>query len=89
MGFSREAAARFAFLLSFPIIIGAGSKKLLDLGAAGVGESEWHMIALAAFAAFVAGLASIHYMLKFLKNHTLMVFVVYRVALAMVVFAML
>lgn len=89
LGLSREASARFAFLLSFPIILGAGSKKLLDLGGATLPAGEWHMITLAACAAFLAGIVSIHYLLKFLKNHSLLVFVVYRVALAMVVFAML
>lgn len=87
LGLTREAAARFAFLLSFPIILGAGSKKLLDLGGANLPSGEWLMIALAAAASFGAGIASIHYLLKFLKHHSLMVFVVYRVLLALIVLA--
>lgn len=85
MGLSRERAARFAFLLSFPIIVGAGSKKLLELGSAGVAQSEWFVIGFGAFVAFSSGLACIHYLLKFLRNHTLHVFVVYRILLAIVV----
>jgi len=88
MGLSRESAARFAFLLSVPIILGAGGKKLFELGEAGVASSEWLMIGVAALTAFVAGILSIHYLLKFLKNHSLAVFVVYRVALALVVLAL-
>jgi undecaprenyl-diphosphatase len=82
LGLTRERSARFAFLLSFPIIIGAGSKKLIDLGGAGLVESEWLAIGFGALIAFLSGLLCIHYLLKFLKNHTLYVFVIYRIALA-------
>jgi len=87
LGLSREEAARFAFLLSLPIIIGAGSMKLLELGGAGLAQGEWGMILLAAIAAFGSGVAAIHYLLRFLKNHSLMVFVVYRLLLAGIVLA--
>ncbi len=86
LGLSREQAARFGFLLSFPIILGAGSKKLLELGSAGVLTNEWLPILVGALAAFLAGIAAIHYLLLFLKNHTLLVFVAYRLVLAAVVF---
>jgi len=89
LGLSRAAAARFAFLLSLPIIVGAGSKKLLELNDASLPTSEWEMIGLAAFVAFVSGVASIHYLLKFLRNNTLVPFVLYRLALALIVFAAL
>ncbi len=85
LGLTREKSARFAFLLSFPIIIGAGSKKLIDLGGAGIVQSEWLAIIAGAIVAFLTGIACIHYLLKFLKNHTLFVFVIYRIILAVVV----
>ncbi len=85
MGLSREAAARFSFLLSLPIILGSGLKKLLELNGAALSSHEWTMITVAALVAFGAGLASIHYLLRFLKTHTLMPFVVYRVVLALLV----
>jgi len=87
LGLTREKAARFAFLLSFPIILGAGAKKILELEGAGVFHDEWSTIMVASFVAFVSGIASIHYLLKFLKNHTLYLFVAYRILLAFVVFA--
>jgi len=87
LGLTREKAARFAFLLSFPIILGSGAKKILELKEAGVFESEWTTILVASLVAFTSGIASIHYLLKFLKNHTLYVFVVYRILLALLVFA--
>lgn len=88
LGLTRETAARFSFLLSLPIILGSGLKKLLELTHTSMAGNEWSMIALAAIIAFVTGLASIHYLLKFLKSHTLVPFVVYRVALALVVLAL-
>jgi len=86
MGLTREEAARFAFLLSVPIIFGAGSLKLLELSSAGVSQNEWQMIGVASLVAFTSGLLSIHYLLRFLKKHTLHVFVAYRIILAFIVF---
>jgi undecaprenyl-diphosphatase len=89
LGLSREAAARFAFLLSLPIIIGSGVKKLTDLGTSGTGESEWIMIGLASFVAFACGIASIHFLLRFLRAHSLIPFVIYRIVLALLVLTIL
>lgn len=85
LGLSREASARFAFLLSTPIILGGGAKKLLDLSEVVIVKNEWLIIGFGALIAFGSGLACIHYLLKFLKNHTLIPFVVYRIILAVLV----
>lgn len=85
LGLSREAAARFGFLLSFPIILGSGSKKLLDLVQSGALDTGIAPIFWGSVAAFVSGLVAIHYLLKFVKNNSLMVFAVYRIILAVVV----
>ena len=82
MGLTREKATRFAFLLSAPIIFGAGSKKLADLYETGVLQAELLPIAVASIVAFLSGLLAIHFMLMFLRTRTLMPFVWYRVALA-------
>lgn len=87
VGLSREQAARFAFLLSVPIILGSGLKKLLELGGAGLGGAEWYTILLASGIAFVVGLAVIHFLLVFVRRHTLFPFIWYRVALALAVLA--
>lgn len=85
LGLTREQATRFAFLLSFPIILGAGGKKLLDLWGTGALQADAGLLALSALAAFLSGLAAIHFMIRFLRTHTLMPFIIYRVALAAVV----
>jgi undecaprenyl-diphosphatase len=84
LGLTREEAAKFSFLLSFPIIFGSGLVKMLGLA----GESAPVNLSLfvGATASFVVGILAIHYLLKYLKNHTLNIFIWYRVVLAAIVF---
>jgi len=84
-GLNREMATKFSFLLAFPIVFGAGLKKLLDLGFNGLLEELGLTIIVGSFAAFIFGYISIKYMLHYLKNHSLTIFVVYRIILAAVV----
>ncbi len=87
LGLSRETAARFSFLLSFPIILGSGLKKLLDLYKDQSFQSmEWPLL-ISFITAFVVGIFCIHFLLRFLKRHTLNIFIVYRVVLAVIVLA--
>jgi undecaprenyl-diphosphatase len=86
MGLRRETATRFSFLLAFPIIFGAGMKKLLDIGSGGMMNELGLSLLIGSVVAFFFGLISIHYMLKFLRNHSLIIFAVYRILLAVVVF---
>lgn len=81
-GLTREEAARFAFMLSFPIILGAGGLSLLRLTSGGILSELGLSILGAAAAAFTTGWIAIHYLLKYLRHHTLGVFVIYRLALA-------
>lgn len=84
LGLSRVEATRFAFLLAVPVILGAGAKKFLELATLDV-TIDWLPIAVGAAVAFVVGLAAIHFMLSFVRNHTLWPFVWYRVILAGIV----
>lgn len=81
LGLSRDVAATFGFLLGVPVLLGAGLKKALELGAVGF---TFEVIAGSAVA-FVVAIAVIHYLLRFLRNHTLHVFIWYRLALVIVV----
>lgn len=84
LGLSRHEAARFAFLLAIPIILGAGSKKLIELAASNE-PVAWGAVGLGAVVAFATGLAAIHFMLSFVRRHTLWPFIWYRIILAGVV----
>ncbi len=83
---SRYAAARFSFLLSAPIVIGASG--VLLLGALRGGEDlAWGPMLLGAAVAAVAGMFVIRGLLRFVRSHSLRVFVGYRLALGAAVLA--
>ena len=82
---NREDAARFSFLLSIPIILGSGLKSLWDIHKTGNLAGVDHSLLIASLFAFVSGLIVIHFLLKFLRNHSLNWFGIYRVLLAIVI----
>ncbi len=84
-GLTREAAARFSFLLSAPIIAGAGLKKALELRHSGVEASQQAPMLLGFLASFAAGYLTIRFLLRYLQTHSLKVFIIYRVALGMII----
>lgn len=81
LGLTRHEAARFAFLLAIPVILGAGAKKMLELGMAD-DPIAWSSIGVGAAVAFLTGLLAIHFMLRFVRTHTLWPFIWYRIILA-------
>lgn len=86
LGLKREAAARFSFLLSAPIIGGAGAKSLYtiakEIEANGLASVDIVSFAAGFLAAAVSGYLCIKYLLRFLAKHPVTVFVLYRWALA-------
>ena len=85
LGLSRFEAARFGFLLSFPVILGAGVLKLYELLQTGALSIEGGGLVWGALAAFVSGMVAIHVLLQFVRTHSLMPFVIYRFILAGVI----
>ena len=81
LGLSRSEAARFSFFLALPIIIGSGGKKLLDL-ISGDDTVLLGPLAVGAAVAFAVGLCAIHFMITFVKKHSLWPFIWYRFILA-------
>ncbi|RMF90627.1 MAG: undecaprenyl-diphosphatase UppP [Nitrospinota bacterium] len=73
IGLQREAATRFSFLLSVPIILGAGVLQLREWGSQGGGG----MLLLGFLTAFVSGYLSIHFLLRYVQRHSLHPFAVY------------
>ncbi|MBI4299778.1 MAG: undecaprenyl-diphosphatase UppP [Chloroflexi bacterium] len=84
-GITREGAARFTFLLSIPIVAGAGGKKALDVLTGTEAGSEMKVLAVGFLAAAFFGYLAIRYLLRFLANHRLNVFAYYRIALAVAI----
>ncbi len=87
LGLNREAAARFSFLLSIPVIFLAGSLETMEyLGAASVEDAQ--PLLIGALISAVSAYACIHYFLKLLERIGMMPFVAYRLALGVVLVAL-
>ncbi|HHM04242.1 MAG TPA: undecaprenyl-diphosphate phosphatase [Gammaproteobacteria bacterium] len=87
MGLSREAAARFSFLLSIPVITLAGGLKVLEL-AGGTAPAPWGVLLPGALVAAVSAYLCIHFFLQMLKRMGMMPFVAYRLVLGVVLLGM-
>ena len=85
LGLDRSAAARYSFLLSTPIIAGAGIKRLYELRAVSITESDAFLMLIGAVSAGIAGWMCIRWLIRFLGRRGLGAFVWYRLALAFVV----
>jgi len=81
LGLKRTDAARFSFLLSAPIILGAGIKKFPSLLESGLDATIFIGVLVAA----ISGYLAIKYMLKYLENKSYNIFAGYRLALALVI----
>ena len=81
LGFSRETAAKFSFLLATPIIAGAALKELPGI----IHNIANPLFLVGTIAATIVGLISIKFLLKYLQSHNFAIFAVYRLALAVLV----
>lgn len=90
LNMSREAAARFSFLLAIPAVLASGLFSLPDAFEPSVGQSASGIQLLVGSAvAFVLGYAAIAWLLRFVQNHSLAWFAGYRILLGLVVMALL
>ncbi len=88
LGYDREAATRYAFLLAIPAVIGAGIFELKDVLACSGSTAEGCANAysptatfFATVVAFVVGYAAIAWLLRYVSTRSYLPFVVYRIAL--------
>jgi undecaprenyl-diphosphatase len=77
--FTREAAARFSFLLSTPIIAGAALLKLHHVMKTGLPPGMATGFAVGIIVSAIVGYATIAWFIRYLKTRTLTVFIVYRI----------
>lgn len=85
MGYTRESAARYSFLLAIPAVLASGVYELKD---AGQGHVSWGPTVFATIIAFVVGYAVIAWFMKFISNKSFMPFVIYRILLGIALFAL-
>lgn len=81
LGLNRVSAARFSFLLSTPIILGATLSQMPDLIEAGINSR----IILGVIVSAVSGYLAIKYLIKFVENYSYKVFFWYRLVLALII----
>lgn len=84
-GLNKEAAARFSFLLSTPLILGAGILKIKDLIHTPIG-SELNF-AVGIITSAIVGFITIKFLLNYLKNKGFGIFAIYRIVAGLVLIA--
>jgi undecaprenyl-diphosphatase len=101
LGYEREAAARFAFLLAIPAVLASGFYELYtaikdandpylqNLSIYALPPYSWLETLTATTVAFVVGLAVIAFLMRYLKTRSFLPFVIYRIALGGTLLALL
>ncbi|MDT9700401.1 undecaprenyl-diphosphate phosphatase [Streptomyces sp. P17] len=83
MGYTRESAARYSFLLAIPAVLASGLFELK--GAMEGGHVSWGPTVFATVIAFLTGYAVIAWFMKFISTKSFMPFVWYRIALGILI----
>src|SRR3989344_2051485 len=84
VGLTKDEAIRFSFLLSIPVLLGAGLKKLFEVRYGLLSMDFGFPLLLGCITAFITGLFAINFLIKYLKTHNLNVFIWYMVILAII-----
>lgn len=88
VGLKRETAARFSFLLSVPAIFGSGLLQFYESLEYINFDGSLNLI-VATIAAAISGYFTIAFLLSFLKKHSTMVFVFYRIFLGVLIIVLI
>lgn len=84
MGYTREAAARYSFLLAIPAVLGSGGYKLIK-SVGDPGQVAAAPTLLATLVAFIVAIAVIKWFMGYISKRSFMPFVIYRVVLGVVI----
>ena len=87
MGYTREAATRYAFLLAIPAVMASGFYEAFKIG--DDPAVAWGPTILATVIAFVIGLSVIAWLLRYIATKSYMPFVIYRICLGLLVMGLL
>lgn len=85
LNLKRDAAARFSFYLSAPIIAGAVGKKTIDILKSGLGLEQLTPFIVGIIVSGVVGYMAIAFLMRYLQTHNTLLFVFYRILLGVVV----
>jgi len=87
LGYTRESAARYSFLLAIPAVLASGLFEALQIGSDTT--AAWGPTLLATAIAFVVGYLVIAWLLRYLVSNSFLPFVLYRIALGLVLIVLL
>ena len=88
-GLDRVTATRLSFFLSIPALVAAGAYEALTEASSISASVGWMPTIVGIAVSFVVAYAAIAWLLRFVVNHSIVVFVGYRIALAAIVAALL
>ncbi|MGA0850843.1 MAG: undecaprenyl-diphosphatase UppP [Candidatus Nanopelagicaceae bacterium] len=89
LGYSRESALRYSFLLAIPAVLGSGCFELINSFSEPTNKFSILETGVATFTAFVIGYLVIAWLMRFVQYRSFMPFVIYRVFLGSVIFLLL
>jgi undecaprenyl-diphosphatase len=89
LGFRRETAARFSFLLGIPAVVGAAAIEVRHAVTNGLADGETLVLAIGILTSGVVGYASIAFLLRFLVRHSTAVFILYRIVFGLLILSLL
>ncbi|MBP6685113.1 MAG: undecaprenyl-diphosphate phosphatase [Leucobacter sp.] len=89
MGYKREAAARYSFLLAIPAVLGSGFYQVFKVIKSPENQAPWSMTIVATIVAFAIALVVIGFFMRYISKRSFMPFVIYRVLIGGVIIALL
>ena len=87
LGLNREAASRFSFLLAIPAILLASGNELLNVTFSAI-QVDWTALLTVAAVSFISAYLTIHWFLKLVERTGMLPYVIYRLFLGAVLFAL-
>ena len=88
LGFKREVAAKFSFLLSIPAVLGSGLLEFYQ-SLENFNQVEFTNIIVGTIVSAISGYLAIHFLLTFLKKHTTFIFIYYRIIIGIVILVLI
>lgn len=88
LGFKREVAARFSFLLSIPAVLASGLLEFYQ-SIQSISHVELVNLIVGTITAGISGYLAIHFLLSFLKKHTTFIFIYYRIIIGTLILILL
>ncbi|MFA5803229.1 MAG: undecaprenyl-diphosphatase UppP [Melioribacteraceae bacterium] len=88
LGFKRETAARFSFLMSIPAVAASGLLEFYQ-SLKYINSSEMINLIVATIVSAIIGYISIEFLLRYLKKHSTFIFIIYRVIAGIIILLLL